>query len=305
MEQKIRIIALAGPSATGKSDLAVKIAEKFDGEIISADSRYIYREINIAAAKPTEEEKKTVPHHLIDICDVTEDYSVGRFVKDADNCIRDIHNRGKLPVVTGGTGLYFRSLRGTFDIPEVMPDYKFREQAEKTSNGELYKELQALNPKLAEKIHINNKRKIIRALEITKANVTQTSKDCPYDILWLCLNAKDRQYLYDRADLRVDKMFEQGLLAEAKSLFDKYGQNPILMNTIGIKELYDVLYNNGDLEFASEEIKKNTRHYIKRQISWFKTEKDVNYLYIDEDDVYKKAIYFIHMFLSDCKQDLK
>ncbi|MCR5261949.1 MAG: tRNA (adenosine(37)-N6)-dimethylallyltransferase MiaA [Candidatus Gastranaerophilales bacterium] len=297
MEQKIKIIALAGPSATGKSDLAVKLAEKFCGEIISADSRYIYKEINIATAKPTDEEKKNIPHYLIDICDVTDEYSVGRFVKDADNCIRDINKRGKLPIVTGGTGLYFRSLRGTFDIPEVMPDYEFRTKAENLSNEELYKELSALNPELTEKIHINNKRKIIRALEISKANVVPESKDCPYDILWLCLNAKDRQYLYDRANLRVDKMFEAGLLKEAEFLFGKYGQNGILMNTIGIKELYDVLYNNGDLAYAAEEIKKNTRHYIKRQISWFKTEKDMNYLNIDEEDIFEKSQTLVSDFL--------
>ena len=296
MEQKVKIIALAGPSATGKSDLAVKIAEKYCGEIISADSRYVYKEINIASAKPTEKEKKNIPHHLIDVCDVTEEYSVGKFVKDADKLITDISNRNKLPVITGGTGLYFRSLRGTFDIPQVLPDYDFRKRAENIPNEELYRELQTLNPAAADKIHFNNKVKIVRAIEIARANVQPASKDCPYDILWICLNAKNRQYLYDRADKRVDKMFEQGLLQEAEFLFGKYGQNSVLMNTIGIKELYGVIYKNADLETAKEEIKKNTRRYIKRQISWFNTEKDINYIYIDEDDVFAEAEKLISKF---------
>lgn len=297
MTQKPKIVAIVGPSSTGKSNLAVELAEKFGGEIISADSRYIYKYVDIAAAKPTESEKRGIPHHLIDICDVTEDYSVGVFVKDADKLIKTISKKGKLPIVTGGTGLYFRSLKGTFDIPEVAADKEFRAAAENISNEELYSELLQKSPEMAAKIHPNNKVKIVRALEIVRSGAKLQSKECPYDILWIGLNAKNRQFLYDRADLRVEKMLDDGLFDEAKSLFEKYGQNKILMNTIGIKELYDVVKNGADIEFAKEEIKKNTRHYIKRQISWFNTEKDINWLYIDEDDVSAKATDLVKSFI--------
>lgn len=284
MNQKNKIIAIVGPSSTGKSDLSVKIAKKFGAEIISADSRYIYKEINIAAAKPSMEEMCCVPHHLIDICSVNDEYSVGQFIKDADILINNIAGRNMLPIVTGGTGLYFRSLCGTFDIPEVPADKHFRAEAENIPNEVLYSELTLKNPSLAKKIHPNNKVKIVRALEITRSGAEMKSKECPYNILWIGLNAKNRDFLYTKADLRVDKMFESGLFDEAKYLFSKYGKNNILMNTIGVKEFYDVIYNNVSLETAKEEIKKNTRHYIKRQISWFKNEKDVNWFYIDEDE---------------------
>lgn len=284
MNQKNKIIAIVGPSSTGKSDLSVKIAKKFGAEIISADSRYIYKEINIAAAKPSMEEMCCVPHHLIDICSVNDEYSVGQFIKDADILINNIAGRNMLPIVTGGTGLYFRSLCGTFDIPEVPADKHFRAEAENIPNEVLYSELTLKNPSLAKKIHPNNKVKIVRALEITRSGAEMKSKECPYNILWIGLNAKNRDFLYAKADLRVNKMFELGLFDEAKYLFSKYGKNNILMNTIGVKEFYDVIYNSGSLETAKEEIKKNTRHYIKKQISWFKNEKDVNWFYIDEDE---------------------
>lgn len=294
---KPKIIALSGPSATGKSKLAVEIAKNFNGEIISADSRYVYREMNIATAKPTPEETDGIPHYLIDICDVTEEYTVGLFIKDADDLIKDITNRGKVPIVTGGTGLYFRSLSGTFDIPEVPADKDFREQAENISNDILYEELKQKNPAAAEKIHPNNKRKIVRALEIARSGEEMKSKDCPYDILWLGLDVQDRQFLYDRANQRVDLMYKNGLLDEAKYLFSKYGENNILLNTIGLKELYPVIKGMENIDFALEEIKKNTRHYIKRQISWFKGENGIIPLYIDTENVKGKAFETISKFV--------
>lgn len=294
---KPKIVALSGPSSTGKSKLAVEIAKNFNGEIISADSRYVYREMNISTAKPTKEEMGGIPHYLIDICDVTEEYTVGLFVNDADVLIKDITNRGKLPIVTGGTGLYFRSLSGTFDIPEVPADKDFREKAENIPNEILYEELKQKNPILAKKIHPNNKRKIVRALEIARSGAEMKSKDCPYDILWLNLDVKDRQFLYDRANGRVDLMLENGLLDEAKYLFKKYGENNILLNTIGLKELYPVINGEYELDIALEEIKKNTRHYIKRQVSWFKGENSLIPLYIDVDDVTKKSFELLFNFV--------
>lgn len=299
MNKKQKIIALTGASSTGKSELAVRAALNFNGEVISADSRYVYKYINIASAKPTKEEMCGVPHYLIDICEVTENYTAGLFVKDARKIINELCEKKKLPIVAGGTGLYFRSLSGEFDIPEVKPDDKFREYAEKLSNEELYSELLKKSPELAEKIHPNNKRKIIRALEIANSGAKLKSKDSPYDILWLRLDSKNRQFLYDNAEKRVDKMFKTGLFDECKFLFGKYGENSVLLNTIGIKELYPYINEKEPPEIAADEIKKNTRHYIKRQISWFNRDKDSNILYIDDgSDIRKDAFDLIENFLS-------
>lgn len=294
---KPKILALSGPSSTGKSKLAVEIAKEFNGEIISADSRYVYREMDISTAKPTIEERQGIPHHLIDICDVTNEYTVGLFVKDADILIKNIANRGKIPIVTGGTGLYFRSLNGTFDIPEVPADKNFREKAENIPNEVLYEDLKKKNPIAAEKIHPNNKRKIVRALEITNSGAKMKSKDCPYQILWLGLDVQNRQILYEKANTRVDIMMKNGLLSEAEHLFNKYGENNILLNTIGLKELYPVIKGMADISFATEEIKKNTRHYIKRQISWFRSENSTIPLFIDTEDIKEKSFSLLSNFV--------
>ncbi len=294
---KPKIIALSGPSSTGKSKLAVEIAKKFNGEIISADSRYVYREMDIATAKPSKEEMDGIPHYLIDICDVTEEYTVGLFVRDAEELIKNISQKGKLPIVTGGTGLYFRSLSGTFDIPEVPANKEFREKSESISNDILYDELKRISPNFAEKIHRNNKRKIVRALEIAYSGAEMKSKECPYNILWLNLDVQNRQFLYDRANKRVEQMFENGLIQEATKLFSKYGENNILMNTIGIKEVFPYINGTQELDVVEEEIKKNTRHYIKRQISWFKGESTIIPIHIDRENYKEQVMEMIENFV--------
>ena len=299
MSRKQKLVALTGATSTGKSRLAVETAQFFDGEVISADSRYIYKYMNIATAKPTAEEMSGIKHHLIDICEVTKNYTAGLFVKDAEKIINELSQKGKIPIVAGGTGLYFRSLSGEFDIPEVKPDEKFRQKAEQIPSEELYSDLIKKAPELAEKIHPNNKRKIIRALEIANSGGKMKSKDSPYDILWIRLDATEREFLYKNSDRRVDKMFENGLFDECKFLYNKYGDNNILMNTIGIKELIPYVKEQYPPESAAEEIKKNTRHYIKRQSSWFNGDKNSNILYIDNGtDVKKAALNLIENFLN-------
>lgn len=300
MSKKQKIIALTGASSTGKSELAVHIALNFGGEIISADSRYVYKFLNIATAKPNKEEMCGVPHHLIDICEVTENYTAGLFVKDAEKIIKQLSGKNRLPIVAGGTGLYFRSLSGEFDIPEVKPDETFRKLAENLTNEELYSELQNKSPKFAEKIHPNNKRKIIRALEIVNSGAELKSKESPYDILWIRLDSENRQFLYENAEKRVDKMLKNGLFEECKFLFKKYGENNILLNTIGIQELYPFIDNIEPPQSAVEEIKKNTRHYIKRQCSWFNKDKNSNILYIDKvNDIKNEALNIVGKFLNN------
>jgi len=300
MSKKQKLVALTGASSTGKSKLAVEMAQYFNGEVISADSRYVYKYLDIATAKPTKQEMKGIKHHLIDICEVTENYTAGLFVKDAENIIEELAKAKKIPIVAGGTGLYFRSLSGEFDIPEVKPDEEFRQNAEKLTSEELYSELLKKSPELAEKIHPNNKRKIIRALEIANSGEILKSKDSPYDILWIRLDATERQFLYDNSDKRVDEMVKNGLFDECKFLYKKYGENNILLNTIGIKELIPYINEQYLPESAIEEIKKNTRHYIKRQSSWFNGDKNSNIIYIDNGtDVTKEAFNLIENFLSN------
>ena len=242
MVKKGKIIAIAGPTASGKSALAVWMAKKLGGEIISADSRQIYKEFDIACAKPEESEKMGILHHMIDVVNPTEDFTVADFTRQAHEIIKNILQNGKIPIVAGGTGLYFRALLQDFDIPEVPPDKNLRKElnnlAQNEGNEAVYRILQELDFELSKKIHPNNTVKIIRAIEVTKAlnipmSQAQGKKEPPYDVLWIGLNAKNRDFLYKRINLRVDEMMKKGLYDEAKKLFEKYGHLDLLMGTIG------------------------------------------------------------------------
>lgn len=289
MKKKHKILAIVGPSASGKSSLAIRLAKKINGEIISADSRLIYKDLNIATAKPTIQEMNGISHHLIDIKEPTEDYTVADFLDDAKRAIEEIVSLGKLPIIVGGTGLYFRILLENYELPRVAPNQPLREELEKKSSQELYNILLELDPKIAEKIHSNNRVKIIRAIEVSKAlnlpmSEAQGKKDPDYDVLWIGLDSFDRQFLYERINLRVDQMIKKGLIEEAKSLFIQYPGSDILRNTIGYQELEHYFKDECTLEEAVEEIKQNTRRYAKRQLSWFRSNKNINWFNIDQLD---------------------
>lgn len=279
-EQKL--IAITGPSSSGKTALAVSLAKELNGEIISVDSRQIYKGLDIGSAKPTLEERDGIPHYMMDIIDVTESYTVADFCDGAKVLINDIISRGKLPILAGGTGLYFRTLLQDFDLPRVAPNEELRAELDKKSTQELYNMLLEKDYDIAQKIHFNNKVKIIRALEVCitlgiPMSKAQKKKESNYNTLWFGLNTEDREFLYDRINKRVDIMLSQGLEEEAKSLFEKYGENNILMNTIGYQELYPYFNGESDFETAVELLKQNTRRYAKRQISWFNANKDINW----------------------------
>lgn len=281
-----KLIAITGPSSSGKTALSVNLAKELDGEIISVDSRQIYKELNIGSAKPTIEERQGIIHHLMDIIDVTEEYTVADFADDANKIIEDIFLRGKTPILAGGTGLYFRVLLQDFDLPRVAPNKELREELEKKSSEELYKILIEKDSEIAKKIHFNNKVKIIRALEVCLTlgipmSRAQKKKESKFQTLWFGLNANNRDYLYNRVNKRVDIMFEQGLLKEAEYLFNKYKENKILLSTIGYQEIYPFLNNQISLEEAKEQLKQNTRRYTKRQISWFNANKDIHWFDIE------------------------
>ena len=233
-----------------------------------------------------------IRHHLIDIIDITQEYTVANFNDDAKKIIKDITKKGKIPILCGGTGLYFRVLLQDFDLPRVAPDKLLREKLELKSSEELYKQLQELDIQISKKIHPNNKVKIIRALEVCiKLNKpmseAQKKKKSEFNTLWIGLNSEDRDYLYERINKRVDIMFEKGLLNEVKNLYKKYGKNNILTGTIGYQELLPYIDGITNFEDTVNLLKQNTRRYAKRQISWFNSNQEIKRFDIKTNSIEK------------------
>ena len=286
--KKQKIIAITGPSSSGKSSLAIELAKALNGEIISVDSRQIYKELDIGSAKPTIEEMQGIPHHLIDVTDITQDYTVADFSDDANKKIKEILQKDKTVILAGGTGLYFRVLLQDFDLPRVAPDKELRNKLDKLSNKELYSMLQEKDSLIAEKIHPNNRVKVIRALEVCitlgiPMSEAQKKKESNYETLWFGLNSENRNFIYERINKRTDIMFAQGLVDEVKHLYEKYGDNKLLLSTIGYQEIIPYLKGETDFISASELLKQNTRRYAKRQISWFKANKEMFWFDIEKE----------------------
>lgn len=283
---KIPVIVVSGPTASGKSALALKIAEKYGGEIVSADSMQIYKELSVGTAKPDKSEIKRVPHHLVDILEPEEKFSAADFKKRAEEAIEDISSRGRLPIIAGGTGLYIDSLLYStgFSHPKENPKLRreLAEMNEKEGADAVYAILKSLDGDAAEKIHKNNVKRVIRAIEIIKSThkSLEESVEKPlgvspkYEVLYVFINP-DRQELYRRIDRRVDEMMEQGLLDEAKMLF---GRNVLpdatSVQAIGYKEFFGVFRGEKSLSDAVDELKRDTRRYAKRQVTWFSRHKD-------------------------------
>ena len=277
-----KIVAILGPTATGKSKLAIKTAKEINGEIISADSRLVYKGFDIASAKPTLEERQGIEHYLIDVVEPEADYSVANFVDDAKIAIEKIRQKGKIPIVVGGTGLYFRILLEDFNMPRVEPDYEFRKELEALDSKKLHEMLKELDPVSAEKIHFNNKVKIIRALEVAKIldkpmSEAAGKKEPEFDVEWIGLNFSDRAELYERINKRVDEMVKKGLVEETKALLKKHGRINNFINTIGYQEILQYLDGEISLDEAILNIKQNTRRYAKRQLTWFRRNKNIQW----------------------------
>lgn len=291
---KAKIVCVVGPTASGKTAFAIKLAKERNGEIVSCDSMQIYKYMDIGTAKPSKEEREQVPHHMIDFVHPDTNYSVADFVSDARECIDDILSRGKLPVLCGGTGLYIDSIVNNIDYGEELRDDKYREElweiAEKEGNEKLYNMLCSKDKEAAEKIHPNNVKRVIRALEICKAGgMTKTEsdrisvKEPLYDAEIIGLTM-DREKLYDRINRRVDKMLEEGLLEETKRLIELgIKRDSTAMQAIGYKEL--LLYIDGKCTFeeAVEKLKMESRRYAKRQLTWFKRNEKINWVMLQSD----------------------
>ena len=312
MTKRNKVIAIAGPTASGKTSLAVEIAKALKTEIISADSRQIYKEFDIATAKPSKQEMHGIKHHLIDVVSPKEEFTVADFADKAAEVMRNLFEQGKIPVVAGGTGLYFRILLENYDMPKVAPDKELRKKLHNIEKEQgvqaLYDLLKQQDPVLAENMHPNNTVKIIRALEVCKTlgipmSQAQKKKDPLYDVIWIGLghlNGEDRQFLYNRTDKRVDLMLEQGLEQEAKKLYEKYGKINSLLKTIGYQEFIDYFEEKISYEQCIEKIKQNTRRYAKRQLTWFRRNEDIKWFDIRKEtteDLTQKCLYHIKNLL--------
>lgn len=276
-----KVIAIVGATASGKSAYAVELAKKVDAEIISADSRLVYKGMNIGTAKPTIEEMQGIPHHMIDIVEPEFNYSAGLYAKQAKECIKDIISRGKTPIVAGGTGLYFRILLENYNLPDVEPDYKLREELSKLSYEDLYSILYDLDKSALEGLEKNDKKKLIRYIEIVKLTGLPLSqargvKDNEFEVEWIGLNFP-REELYDRINKRVDLMIELGLVDETKQLLEKHGRVPNITDTIGYREMIAYLDGEMSLDDAKNKLKQNTRNYAKRQLTWFRKNEKINW----------------------------
>ena len=270
----IPLLVIAGPTAGGKTALAIKIALERGGEIVSADSMQIYKGMEIATAKPTKEELAAVPHHLIGLADPAERFSVARYAPLAHAAIRDIHARGRLPILAGGTGLYIQAVAENLSYPALEIDTALRENLNQRGNASLYEELKKLDPET--KLHASDKKRVVRALElyhgagltIKEQNERSTARPSPYACKMIFLNARDRQVLYDRIDRRVDDMFARGLLEEAAEW--RKSASATAAQAIGYKELEPYFSGACTLEEAAANLKQATRRYAKRQLSWFR-----------------------------------
>ena len=274
---KNKVIAVVGPTASGKTKFAVELAQKIDGEIISADSRLVYKGFDIGTAKPSIEERGGIPHYMIDIAEPEEDYSAGLYANEAKKVINDIRSRGKIPIVAGGTGLYINILLMNYDLPKVEPDYELREQLR--AQEDLSGILAAIDPAAAQNIDKNDRKKLIRAIEIVKKTgrpLAQKINNPEYDVEWIGLNYP-RDVLYERINMRVDEMINSGLVDETKKLLQKHGRIPNLLYTIGYQEVIQYLDGEFTLEEAVDKLKQNTRRYAKRQLTWFRKNPEIKW----------------------------
>ena len=299
--QLIPVVAVVGPTASGKSALAVELARQWDGEIVSADSKQIYRFMSVGTAVPTQEEMAGIPHHLLQFLNPDETFSVADYVSLAKEKIQDIYDRKKLPIVAGGTGLYIRSLLDNITFFENKSDPALRKELERTATekGNLFllDMLRGFDPQLAQSLHPNNLGRIIRGIEayrltgipLSEQQKASRQSPSPYNCCMIGLSFKDRQLLYQRIDQRVEKMMKNGLLDEIRELVRR-GYSQTAAQAIGYKEFFDYLQGKGTLHEAIGRVQQESRRYAKRQLTWFRRDEKVNWLYIDDYEDYNEVV---------------
>ncbi len=299
--EKIFIVVVCGATASGKTRLAIDLAKRFNGEVVSADSMQIYKKLDIASAKPTEEEKDGIVHHLMDFLEPTEPFSVADYVPMARDIIKNIHSRGKLPIICGGTGLYINSLVDNIEFDDTGSDPLFREEMKRLAaehgNGFVLEKLREVDPESAERLHENNLSRIIRALEVyhisgktmTEVQAESRRNPSPYEPCMMMIDYEDREVLYERIDKRVDIMIENGLLEEAREFFthDNY---VTAAQAIGYKELKPYFDGEAELSECIEKLKRETRRYAKRQMTWFRKDMRINRIFSSKSTNYEKIL---------------
>ena len=310
--KKIPVIAVVGPTASGKTSLSIEIAKNFSGQVVSADSMQIYEKMNIATAKPTEDEMQGIKHHLIGFQPVDKKFSVAEYVTLANESIEKIHNDGNLPIIAGGTGLYVDSLLQNIQFSKENENTEVRKELTDMFDEKgaefMLDWLNEIDPETASRLHLNDKSRIIRALEIykltgktlTEQKVLSRLEETPYDVLYIGINYRDRNILYDRINLRVDLMIENGLLEEAEDFYN-IPADKTACQAIGYKELAPYFRDELTLEDCVEKLKLETRHYAKRQLTWFRKNENVNWIYPDDyansQEMYNDVFLMINDFL--------
>lgn len=303
---KIKIICVVGATASGKTRLGVELAKAVNGEIISADSMQVYKGMSIATAAATKDEQEGIPHHLVEFLNPDEVFSVADFVKRAKEIAFDISKRGKTPIIVGGTGLFIDSLVKNISFADVEINNDLRNRLNEKSTDDLYDELVRVDSESAKDIHKNNRKRVIRALELyyggtskTEQNENSMLNESPFDALYIGINYANRNILYNRINMRVDLMLDAGLLDEARASINNAGLTS--RQAIGHKELKPYLDNEMSLDEAVDNLKKETRHYAKRQLTWFRRNEKINWLNADElsaDELIKNAISISKKFLN-------
>ena len=305
------IICIPGPTASGKTALAVALAKELNGEVVSCDSMQVYRHMDIGTAKPTKEEMQNIPHHMIDVCDPEEDFSVSRYCSLASAAIDDILSRKKTAIVAGGTGLYMDSLIKGNDFAPFPPTGQ-REKLEKEADAlgmeAMLARLQKIDPETAERLHLKDRKRILRALEVycetgeTISCHNKKTQSIPprYNPLWIGINFENRKDLYDRIDLRVDMMLKEGLEQEVKTLLlSGISAKCTAMQAIGYKEFTAALSGEISMEEAVSQVKQSSRHYAKRQITWFKRNQNIHWILRAREDGPEEILNQARQFLRD------
>lgn len=302
-EHKKTIYTIVGPTCTYKSRLSIDLASKFPFEIVSADSRLIYKGMDIGTSKPNFEDRKKVPHHMIDVVEPNFDYSVGLYKKECEKKVNEVFNRAKIPLVVGGTGLYLNSVLKGLDIPEVKADISLRRQLKEMPQEELYSKLEKLDQEATKIIHKNDNFRTIRALEViykTNKLFSELKKirNMPFNVIWVGLAYKDRELHAKKIFERTKTFINNGFIDEVKLLLSKYSELELFKNTIGYKEAINFLKNRMTVEDMIEKITLATKQFAKRQTTWFKANKNIKWLYID-DLAYSDALSIVCKFIQE------
>lgn len=306
------LLVLTGPTAVGKTKLSISLAKVINGEIISADSMQVYRHMDIGSAKIRKEEMEGVPHYLVDVLEPEEEFHIVKFQQMAKEAMKEIYSRNKIPILVGGTGFYIQSVTKDIDFTEAEQENAYRQELEalalEKGSAFLHEKLREVDPQSAEEIHENNVKRVIRALEfyeqngfpISQHNAEQKQRQSPYQLAYFVLNAP-RPLLYERIDRRVDEMIQEGLVKEVQTLKERgCHRGMVSMQGLGYKEILDYLEGNCSLEEAVRILKRDTRHFAKRQITWFKREEDVTWVNKDDFDYNEEKI--LEYMLSVCRE---